>query len=153
MKWVQSIPIFRITHHEKIKPLYASCSVALCADGILPEFTFGGEASREQLFTFTVSCRYHLHDPSSLSVTTGHGFLSGGQNRYSPTLSLEWLWDIQRTGDIFFPANWCNNLLSGNRSLEAYREVQSFQDAHPDMLPLLRNKLLSAAYYLQRAIK
>lgn len=50
--------------------------------------------------------------------------------------------DIQRTGDIFFPANWCASLLSGHRSTEANAEVQRYLDEHPDLQPLLRNKIL-----------
>lgn len=65
--------------------------------------------------------------------------------------ALEWLTDIQRTGDIFFPGNWCSSLLAGHRSTEAYHEVETFLSAHQDMLPLLRNKILSAEYYLKRA--
>ncbi|MDO4497457.1 MAG: M1 family aminopeptidase [Bacteroidales bacterium] len=67
--------------------------------------------------------------------------------------ALEWIWDIQKTGDIFFPANWCARLLSGHRSKAAYEEVEAFLADHPDMLPLLRNKVLSAEYYLKRANK
>lgn len=64
--------------------------------------------------------------------------------------ALELLPEIQRTGDIFFPGNWCNNLLAGHRSPEAYQAVEDFLSSHPDMLPLLRNKILQAEYYLKR---
>ena len=56
--------------------------------------------------------------------------------------SLEVLPEIQRTGDIFFPANWCASLLSGHRSAEANAEVQRYLDEHPDIQPLLKNKIL-----------
>lgn len=64
--------------------------------------------------------------------------------------ALDLLTEIQRTGDIFFPENWCDNLLAGHRSAEAYHEVESFLEDNRDMLPLLRNKILSAEYYLKR---
>ena len=65
--------------------------------------------------------------------------------------ALELLPEIQRTGDIFFPGDWCTNLLSGHRSPDAYREVESFLSDHPDMLPLLKNKILQAEYFLKRS--
>ena len=65
--------------------------------------------------------------------------------------ALEALQDVQRTGDIFFPARWCSALLSSHRSPEAYREVKQFLADHPDYPQLLRNKILNAAYMLYRA--
>lgn len=59
--------------------------------------------------------------------------------------ALEALPDVQRTGDIFFPGQWCSNLLAGHRSQEAAAEVQDFLTSHPDFNPLLRNKILVAA--------
>lgn len=67
--------------------------------------------------------------------------------------ALEALLDVQRTGDIFFPKNWVNALLSQHRSPEAYREVEAFFAAHPDYPVLLKNKILQAAYPLYRANK
>lgn len=64
--------------------------------------------------------------------------------------ALEILPEIQRTGDIFFPSDWCRNLLAGHRTERAYLEVVKFLDSHPDMLPLLRNKILIPFYFLQR---
>lgn len=58
--------------------------------------------------------------------------------------------EVQRTGDIFFPANWAKALLLQHRSEAAYREVKAFLEAHPDYPPLLRNKILQAAYPLYR---
>ena len=67
--------------------------------------------------------------------------------------ALEALLDVQRTGDIFFPKNWVNALLSQHRSPEAYREVEAFLAAHPDYPVLLKNKILQAADPLYRANK
>lgn len=63
---------------------------------------------------------------------------------------LEILQEVQRTGDIFFPKSWANALLKSYRSKEAYREVISFFEAHPDYPPLLKNKILQAAWPLYR---
>jgi len=112
------------------------------------------QAARDSLFASLEKPENRRIEPWTLSLFyyLNHPLRQQSSVKYIRP-ALEWLWDIQRTGDIFFPANWCNNLLSGHRSPQAYREVQSFLDAHPDMLPLLRNKVLSAAFYLQRASK
>lgn len=64
--------------------------------------------------------------------------------------ALEELQEIQRTGDIFFPKNWCVALLSGHDSPEAAALVRDWLDARPDYPPLLKNKLLQAADHLLR---
>lgn len=64
--------------------------------------------------------------------------------------ALEELVEVQRTGDIFFPRNWVGALLRNHSSEAAYREVESFLSAHPDYSPLLKNKILQAAYPLYR---
>ncbi|MGM9804206.1 MAG: M1 family metallopeptidase [Muribaculaceae bacterium] len=64
---------------------------------------------------------------------------------------LEALRDVQRTGDIFFPARWCSALLGSHRSPQAYQEVKNFLNDNPDYPTLLKNKILNAAYMLYRA--
>ena len=63
---------------------------------------------------------------------------------------LEVLEEVQRTGDIFFPKNWASALLGNHLSRPAYEEVVRFLDVHPDYSPLLKNKILQAAYSLYR---
>ena len=67
--------------------------------------------------------------------------------------ALEELPEVQRTGDIFFPAGWCESLLDSHRSAEAMAEVDAYLSAHPELNPLLRNKLLTAVYPLRRAAR
>lgn len=64
--------------------------------------------------------------------------------------ALELLPEIQRTGDIFFPGNWCSNLLAGHRSREAYNEVEHFLQTHQEYPELLKNKIKYAKYHLDR---
>ena len=64
---------------------------------------------------------------------------------------LDELLEVQRTGDIFFPRNWVGALLSGHRSAEAHNIVQRFLDENADYPQLMRNKILQAAYPLQRS--
>lgn len=64
---------------------------------------------------------------------------------------LEVMQEIQRTGDIFFPKNWAVALLKSHRSVEACREVKGFFEDYPHYPPLLKNKILQAAWPLYRA--
>ncbi len=61
---------------------------------------------------------------------------------------LDILEEVQRTGDIFFPLDWCNALMGGHKSKEAKKEVENFLDDHPDYPSSLKNKLLQAAFML-----
>jgi aminopeptidase N len=63
--------------------------------------------------------------------------------------ALEIIEEIQLTGDIFFPTNWCSALLGGHHSEEAKKEVELFLKQYSDTLnPLLVQKILQAAYYI-----
>lgn len=62
--------------------------------------------------------------------------------------ALRILPEIQATGDIFFPASWCRNLLAGQRSGKARKAVISFLDSNPDIKPMMKSKILIAAYRL-----
>lgn len=64
--------------------------------------------------------------------------------------ALEALQEVQRTGDIFFPRNWVGALLGNHTDRETYLEVKSFLASRPEYPPLLRNKILQAAYPLYR---
>ena len=68
--------------------------------------------------------------------------------------SLELLWDIQKTGDIFFPKRWADATLGGYQSVQTAADVRAFIDALPPDYPQrLRWVLLSAADPLFRAAK
>lgn len=61
---------------------------------------------------------------------------------------LEALREVQRTGDIFFPANWLAALLGGHSSVEALREVESFLHENPRYPNLLAGKVRLKADHL-----
>ena len=61
---------------------------------------------------------------------------------------LDALPEIQRTGDIFFPKNWCESLLKGHDSPEAAAVVRRFLADNPDFPGLLKSKLLQSADHL-----
>ena len=63
--------------------------------------------------------------------------------------ALEIIEEIQLTGDIFLPTNWCSALLGGHHSEEAKREVELFLEQYSKTLnPLLVRKIQQAAYYI-----
>jgi aminopeptidase N len=64
--------------------------------------------------------------------------------------SLELLREIQRTGDIFFPTNWTQTALGGQRSPEAAAVVRNFLGKELQYPQQLRWTILSAADDLLR---
>ncbi len=62
--------------------------------------------------------------------------------------ALDVLCEIQREGDIFFPANWCSALLSGHTSPEALDIVNQFFTDNPDYPKLLESKIRLRADHL-----
>ncbi|MGE0812493.1 MAG: M1 family metallopeptidase [Vicinamibacterales bacterium] len=66
--------------------------------------------------------------------------------------SLEMLWEIQKTGDIFFPKRWMDTTLGGYSSADTADDVRRFLATLPkDYPPRLRNVILSSADELFRA--
>ena len=62
--------------------------------------------------------------------------------------ALDILQDIQREGDIFFPANWCSALFSGHISSEAQDIVDKFFADNPSYPMLLESKIRLRADHL-----
>lgn len=67
--------------------------------------------------------------------------------------ALDALQEIQRTSDIFFPQSWVRTLLGGQRSKAAYDALSEFLSDNPGYPQLLKNKILKAAWPLQRAMQ
>jgi aminopeptidase N len=65
--------------------------------------------------------------------------------------SLEMLQDIQRTGDIFFPAGWMAATLSGHNTPEVVDIVDGFLLARPAYPARLAEKILQALDMVERA--
>ncbi len=58
--------------------------------------------------------------------------------------SLDALPDIQRSGDIFFPASWCKTLMRNQQNRNARDIVDGWLESHPDTDPLLVTKILQS---------
>ena len=67
--------------------------------------------------------------------------------------SLDWLEDIQRTGDVFFPQSWLQASFGWCRTPAEMKIVRNFLEKHPDYNPKLKAKILQAADNLFRAEK
>lgn len=89
-----------------------------------------------------VAALYYLHHP--LRQASSSKYLKK---------SLELLEEVQTTGDIFFPQNWLQAILSNYQSAEAASVVTGFLKAYPNYNPKLKAKLLQAADNLFRARK
>ena len=98
------------------------------------------EANNRRIEPWVLSVLYYLNHPLRAEESVKY---------IRPALDL--LPEIQRTGDIFFPGNWCMQLLAGHRSEAALNEVRKYLDDNPDLHPLLRKKILQAMFFLERA--
>jgi aminopeptidase N len=66
--------------------------------------------------------------------------------------ALDLLWDIQKTGDIFFPKRWMDTTLGGHQSPAVARTVRDFLERLPPDYPVrLKNIVLQSADELFRA--
>jgi len=81
-----------------------------------------------------------------------HPLRTAASEKYLPA-SLEWLEDIQRTGDVFFPQSWLQASLGWYRTRTAAAMVRDFLQRHPNYNPKLKAKILQAADNLFRAEK
>ena len=111
-----------------------------------------GKSSRDSLFESLSEPSNRRIEPWVLSVLyyLNHPLRDEESVKYiRPSLDL--LSEIQRTGDIFFPGNWCEKLLAGHRCDAALNEVRKFLADNPGLHPLLRKKILQAMFFLERA--
>jgi len=115
---------------------------ALSADPLVRDRFFEGLArpeNREHEPWVLEALRY-LHHP-----------LRAAQSEKYILPSLEWLQEIQATGDIFFPKNWLDATLERRNTGSAVAIVQDFLDQRPDYPPRLKAKILQSADGLFRA--
>jgi aminopeptidase N len=83
----------------------------------------------------------YLHHPLRARASTGY-----------VAQSLEMLWEIQKTGDIFFPKRWLDATLGGHSSVEVAAILRQFLASLPANYPArLRNITLQSADELFRA--
>jgi aminopeptidase N len=79
-----------------------------------------------------------------------HPLRTGVSEKYLPA-SLDWLLDIQRTGDVFFPERWLQASFGNYQTASAAAVVRHFLETHPGYNPKLREKILQTTDNLFRA--
>jgi aminopeptidase N len=79
-----------------------------------------------------------------------HPLRAATSGKYLPA-TLDWLEDIQRTGDVFFPQSWLQASFGYYQSASAAAVVRNFLAAHSDYNPKLKAKILQATDNLFRA--
>lgn len=67
--------------------------------------------------------------------------------------TLDWLSDVQHTGDVFFPQSWLGASFGYYQTASAAKIVSDFLQRHPDYNPKLRAKILQTTDNLLRAQK
>jgi aminopeptidase N len=125
------------------KGRFAFVMPALSADPVVRERWFRAlaDAGNRRREPWVLEGLSYLHHP--LRARASAGFIAP---------SLELLWDIQRTGDIFFPKRWLDSTLGGHRSPEVAAMVRQFLDSRPAGYPeRLRQMTLQSADELFRA--
>ena len=140
---------------EKAKEIIDTQRGRLKNPDLLREFDFisravtPSEAARDSLFASLGNKEERRIEPWTQAVLyyLNHPLRSASAVKYIRP-ALELLPEIQRTGDIFFPAGWCSNLLAGHRSAEARIAVRQYLDDHPELNPMLRSKVLQAGFRL-----
>jgi aminopeptidase N len=101
-----------------------------------------GSAEARRKEAWVLAALANLHHPAR----------AGASEKYLP-VSLDWLADIQRTGDVFFPQSWLQASVGPYQTATAAEVVRKFLREHPDYNPKLRAKILQAADNLFRAEK
>ncbi len=125
------------------KARFAFVMPALSADPAVRERWFRAlaDAANRRREPWVLEGLSYLHHP--LRTRASAGFIAP---------SLDWLWDIQKTGDIFFPKRWLDATLGGHRSPEVAAMVRQFLDSRPAGYPeRLRQITLQSADELFRA--
>jgi aminopeptidase N len=79
-----------------------------------------------------------------------HPLRADASEKYLPA-TLDWLEDIQRTGDVFFPQSWLAASFGYYQTASAEAVVKGFLEAHPGYNPKLKAKILQATDNLSRA--
>ena len=132
----------RIANPDR-KARFSFVMPALSADPVVRERWFRAlaDAGNRRREPWVLEGLSYLHHP--LRARASAGFIAPG---------LELLWDIQKTGDIFFPKRWLDATLGGHRSPEVASMVRQFLDSRPSDYPeRLRQITLQSADELFRA--
>ena len=110
-------------------------------------------AAREQWFLALRDVNNRRREPWVLEgLSYLHHPLRADASKKYVQPSLDMLWEIQKTGDIFFPKRWLDSTLGGHQTKEVADTVRAFLKNLPAHYPeRLRNITLQSADELYRA--
>ena len=110
-----------------------------------------GKRERDHFFNQLLEAKNREHEPwvDQAMAYLNHPFRQKESLEYIRP-ALNELVEIQKTGDIFFPKSWLDNLLKGHSSSEASLIVKQFLTDHPDYPENLKEKILQSADHLLR---
>lgn len=119
-------------------------SPALSADQSVRDAFFDSlkEEKNRAVESWVLAALSHLHHP-----------LRRQQSEKYLKLALELMSDIQRTGDIFFPAGWASANFGGYQSTSAASTIRNFLESRPDYNYQLKLKILQGSDPTFRAVK
>jgi aminopeptidase N len=119
---------------------------------VMPALSADG-AEREKWFTSLRDVNNRRREPWVLEgLNYLHHPLRADASKKYVQASLEMLWDIQKTGDIFFPKRWLDSTLGGHQTTDVAATVRAFLKNLPANYPeRLRNITLQSADELYRA--
>jgi aminopeptidase N len=115
----------------------------------------GDPAVRDAFFESLADVKNRAHESWVLDGVEllNHPLRTSSSRKYI-TPALDLVWEIQRTGDIFFPKRWADAALGNYQSVQTAAEVRAFiRDLPADYPQRLRWVLLSAADPLFRSAK
>jgi aminopeptidase N len=131
----------RITQADRLKR-FDFLRPALSQDSAVRDSVFLSfkEASNREKESWVLTACEYIHHP-----------LHQDSSIRNVGLALEWMEDIQKTGDIFFPKRWASVTIGQYNSPEAARIAEDFLASRPDFNPILKNKILQSIDNLMRA--
>jgi aminopeptidase N len=126
------------------KRRFAFTKPALSSDATVRDAFFNSlkDSQNREVESWVLGAIGYLHHPLRV----------GASEKYILP-SLELLEEIQRTGDIFFPARWTAVTMSNHRSAAAVKTVREFLGNRPDYNYQLKLKILQSADMMFRAQK
>lgn len=112
------------------------------------------ESAREAFFASLAEVGNRAREPWVLQgLGALHHPLRRAHSERFVAPSLELLHEIQRTGDIFFPARWLGTTLENHRSAAVVEQVVRYLGGTRDLPPRLRAKVLQSADPVVRALR
>ena len=147
LKWPERYETLIATQKARISNRDRQARFAYVAVAVHPD-----KQVRDSLFATYAEAENRALEPWVLSSLgwLHHPLRQSDSQHYLPQ-ALDWLEDIQKTGDIFFPKRWLDTNFGPYQDPAVVSLVENFLKDHPDYSPNLRAKILQAYDPARRA--